>query len=234
MSRLVLLAVAAATMVSGLLLSNEVLAEHRWNGYHWPGTGTRTLHLENQAGAEYQVDDVVDDWNGLNAPVQLVVDGGSNVVVRSKNMNAWYLGLAEIRVDTSGHILEGRVTLNDRYLKEGNLYGYDWADRKAVLCQEVGHILGLDHVHDQTDTCMNDQLALTGENEQVSPSQLAGTTPNAHDGQELNAIYSHDDGGGDGGSGGNGGPPCSKNPDHPRCTGDGVWITIHVIPVPGR
>lgn len=232
MMRLAILTAASIAVAMAFFASASVFADHSWGNYHWP-SGNRTLEVDNQADLEYEVGESIQDWNGLNTPIQMSIGGGSDVVVRSKNMNAWYLGLAEIRVDTAtGHILEGRVTLNDRYLKEGNFYGYDSADRLAVLCQELGHVLGLDHTHDYDDTCMNDRLVLTGDGEQVSPSQLAGTTPNSHDGAQLELIYGHSDDGGEpgGGGGGNGGPPCDKKPDHPKCQGGGVWITIDVVP----
>lgn len=81
-----------------------------------------------------------------------------------------------------------------------------------VLCQELGHVLGLDHNRLELDTCMNDQAPLG-----------SATAPNLHDVQQLNLIYNHADAGGGGGRGraGAGAP-----------SGNGRWLTVHVFPMP--
>ena len=110
------------------------------------------------------------------------------------------------------------------------LNGYGAAAADHVLCQEVGHIEGLDHNRDgkrggsPDDTCMNDGNHL-GEY----------TTPNSHDTAQLASIYKHDDNagkGGNGGKGGGGGPNCEKNPSHPKCQNQVKRVTVHVFPVP--
>lgn len=209
-------------VVSSLLVSSAVFAGHTWNGYHWPSYNLNPGVVDNTAyGSE--VGDAVEAWNNLGSDLQLN-GGGSDIEVRAKNASALYLGVAEIQVDADGHILSGRVTINHRYLKDGNLYGYDAGDRIHVICQEVGHILGLDH--QDGESCMNDDNATLGNY----------TAPNSHDGETLEEIYDGhvDEEPADPPSGNDkGGPPCSKNPSHPNCVGQGaVWITIDVIPAP--
>lgn len=231
MRRFSLLIAGAALIVMAFGAATPLFAA-QWSNYHWPSSNF-DLDVTDNAGSEYNIGDVLSDWNVAlpSGGPQMTINGGADVEIRSKNINANYLGVAEILVDTTtGHILEGRVTLNHRYLKDGNLYGFDADVRTHVACQEVGHILGLDHQHG--NSCMNDEFSTLG----------AYTTYNSEDAATLNDMYGsggHDDEGSgtpppdDGG--GNGGPPCSKNPNHPNCVPQGaVWITVHKIPVPQR
>lgn len=234
MTRGFLLSIAGLLAItSGLMVSTLAFAG-QWNNYHWPSSNF-DLDVKDRTSSEYEINGplgVVADWNGAlpGGGPQMTINGGADIEIRSKNGNAFYLGIAEILVNTStGHILEGRVTLNHRYLKENNLYGYTADDRKHVACQEIGHVLGLDHQLGQS--CMNDDLGKLGNY----------TTWDQEDKNTLNDMYApHDDGvpappPPDDGGGDNGGPPCSKNPNHPNCVPQGaVWITVHVIPAPQR
>jgi hypothetical protein len=98
--------------------------------------------------------------------------------------NGW-LGLAQIWV-RGEHIVQGVVKVNDSYF---NLEPYNSpAWRNLVMCQEVGHTLGLGHTdenfYNQPDgTCM-DYSADPGPNQH----------PNQHDYEMLEEIYAHLDG----------------------------------------
>ncbi len=121
----------------------------QWSTYHWP-SDVNQLDVDDNTNSDFTADvaTAVSQWNDVmpGAGPQMNINGGADIEIRSKNMSAFYLGVAEILVEVdTGHILEGRVTLNLRYLKDGNLYGYTPADRLHVACQEIGHILGLDH-----------------------------------------------------------------------------------------
>ena len=95
--------------------------------------------------------------------------------------NGW-LGIAQIWLakGNTGHITQGTVRVNDFYF---NLAKYNTLDeREHVMCQEVGHTLGLDH--QSTDgssqhTCMDYSQDPTS------------TSPNQHDYDELGIIYNH-------------------------------------------
>jgi hypothetical protein len=91
--------------------------------------------------------------------------------------NGW-LGIAQVWID-DGHILQATSKVNDSYFNSARYN--DPAAKKHVLCQEIGHTLGLDH--QITVSCMNDQGATL-----FDP---AYTTPDAHDYAELEAIYAH-------------------------------------------
>ncbi len=175
----------------------------------------------------FNVPDAVQEWADLGTPIQPVMaaDDSGDVEVVVKGMSARYLGLARIWVDSDGHIQRGRVELNQAYLN--SLTAAEW---DHVLCQELGHILGLDHNEDgpaggsPDDTCMNG-------------SEYLGlyTGPNGHDAAELTAKYDHVDEAPppdeDDGPGGGNCPP--GNPNHKNCQpANGRWITIHVFEAP--
>ena len=95
--------------------------------------------------------------------------------------NGW-LGLASVWT-SGGHIVQGTVKVNDTYLDSAS---YSAADKQHVLCQEVGHTVGLDHTSEDgrdDQTCMD---YATG---------LENPHTNGHDNEQINAIYgSHTDG----------------------------------------
>lgn len=85
--------------------------------------------------------------------------------------NGW-LGIAEIRRYSGCTIQEGRARLNLSYLQSG----YSRTAKKHVACQEVGHLLGLEHNRGSNSTCMNDTI-------------LTAPYPNSHDRSLVNSIY---------------------------------------------
>jgi hypothetical protein len=217
------LRVIAATATAMVLLASPALATHSWSVYHFPSdnlsptvTGETSLTV---------VSDVVGDWAGLDTNIQPghAASGNGDIKVVAKRGNPNWIGLAQIKIDSAGHILEGKVTLNSAYANynNGNGIANIW---KHVLCQEVGHILGLQHSPE--DTCMNDAFETLG----------MYTTPGDHDAQQLNIIYDgHDDvvGGTSDPDDGGGGPDCGKNANAKKCrAGDGQWITLHVLSMP--
>jgi hypothetical protein len=65
----------------------------------------------------------------------------------------------------------------------------DRVKRQHVVCQEIAHTFGLDHQSENgssLNTCM-DYFSNTG----VNATSTLSTKPNAHDFEELNAIYNH-------------------------------------------
>lgn len=86
--------------------------------------------------------------------------------------NGW-LGLASIVSYSGCTIRNGRVQLNQTYLDNGS---YTRTNKKHVACQEIGHLLGLNHNRSSTTTCMNDTI-------------LTAPFPNAHDQSLVNSIY---------------------------------------------
>ncbi len=221
-SRLRVVAVVSAAFV--LVVSSAALATHSWNGYHFPDDNlTPTV---TGATSLASVGDVVADWAAQNSDIQPTYAGSSgngDIKVVAKRGNVNWIGLAQIKLDSSGHIVEGKVTLNTAYANYDNGNGTDniW---KHVLCQEVGHILG--QQHDGGATCMNDASGTLGQ----------FTIPGGHDAQQLGIIYdSHSDvtGGTDQPDDGSGGPDCNTNTKAKKCrAGAGQWITLHVFSMP--
>lgn len=201
-----------AALLAGLLLTATTVAfaDHSWNGYHWRSDNLSPTVVNKTSSSLYDVPAGVAEWAALGTPIQpaLTTAKKGNITV-SESSSIFYLGLARIFVE-GGHITKGEVKLNTRLLRS---YGAAAADH--VLCQELGHVLGLDHNRDGAtggtpdDTCMNDQGHL-GEY----------TSPNVHDAEQLNLIYNHTDVS-DSSSGPAGSP-----------SGNGVWITVHVFPAP--
>ena len=216
--------VAAAALPAG--------ASNSWNGYHWAGTASGDKGLPAQVTVRNHLDTawspvltpVSTDWNA-SAVIQHTVVNGTvgagqcalpaappaaadyevDVCNGAYGENGW-LGIAEIWVDASGHILTGAVRVNDTYFSQAP---YDDANaRRHVLCQEVGHTWGLDHQHSpKAQTCMNDSFGL------LSASFVA---PNAHDYDELAIVYCHL------GSG-----PCpTKGKGGPKSNGNGKGLVL--------
>lgn len=206
-----------------LVVSSAALAAHSWNGYHFPDDNlSPTVTGETSLAS---VSDVVGDWARLGTDIQPTYEtsGNGDITVVAKRGNVNWIGLAQIKVDSSGHIAEGKVTLNTAYANYDNGNGTDniW---KHVLCQEIGHILGLHH--DDGATCMNDTFDTLG----------LYTGPGGHDAQQLGIIYDgHSDatGGTDEPDDGSGGPDCNTNRNAKKCrVGAGQWITLHVFSMP--
>jgi hypothetical protein len=108
--------------------------------------------------------------------------------------NGW-LGLAQIWI-SGKHIVQGTTKVNDTYFNRARYNTRAW--RNLVMCQEVGHTLGLDHQDEINDnpnlgTCMdytNDPNGGTGGASATDPSN---EHPNQHDYDQLVAIYAHPD-----------------------------------------
>ena len=143
-------------------------------------------------------------------------EGTINAFNANYGDNNW-VGLAIIAIEQSSgdnHIVYGEVYLNDYYAIQFNVY--NTAAMRKVQCQEVGHIFALDHVK-KDNSCMYSSRAFVG----------STLTPNAHDGELINAItHSHDvsdppdpepepDPGGK--------DPCAKKNPPKKCNAAGVF-----------
>jgi hypothetical protein len=214
-----------ATSVLGASLS----ADHSWNDYHWARTTSSfALTVVNSTTTEWDqyVAGAASDWststkldmtqnlNGSTADLDRrhcsAITGQVHICNFAYGYNQW-LGIAGISIDTDGHIFTGYVKLNDSYFSSSFYDTYDW--RRSVVCQELGHTIGLDH---QDEDFYNDPL-YTCMDYQDPPFP----NPNQHDYDELEAIYAHTDsfnsyvtsGGGGGGGGSCKAPPgkgCNK------------------------
>lgn len=169
------------------------LATHSWNGYHWGRTSSPfALQLGSNVTSDWQpyLATTSSDWS-----VSTVLD--TTVAASTKNSrtckpttgrvevcnatygNTAWLGLAHIWVSSS-HITQGTVKMNDTYLSQAPYN--TTAEKNHVMCQEVGHTLGLGHQDESgasLATCMDYSQSLSSQH------------PNQHDFDELAIIYGH-------------------------------------------
>lgn len=178
-------------------------ANHSWGGYHWARTSNPfTLKVGDNVASVWDpfLATTSSDWSQSTVLDTTIVTGGSanarrcrptsgRVEVCSASYgNTGWLGVAQIWITTGLHITQGTVKVNDTYFDTTQYNTPGW--RNLVMCQEVGHTLGLDHQDTNFDnpnlgTCMDYTSNPYGppDNEH----------PNAHDYEELVTIYSHVD-----------------------------------------
>lgn len=187
-SRLVLGALVASVAVTAG-------ASHSWNNYHWARTTSSfTLQVidSNTPDWDDELNLALGQWSQSKVIDMRVTSYDDSArtrkrcpatsgVVRSCNAaygnNGW-LGLASINLDSNGHIVRGTSKVNDSY----SSYFADPNERKHVMCQELGHTIGLGHTSEDGSsqgTCMDYSN---------SPNS---TAPNAHDYEQLAAQYGH-------------------------------------------
>ena len=202
--------VAAIAAVSLAALSVPASANHSWGGYHWAGNGSNLAIKVNTAITSQwttSVGDSISDWNSSNE-LTLTAQTASVSAKRCNPIagqilvcNAAYgqrgwLGIASIWL-TNGHISQATTKLNDSYHNYAPYNTPAW--RALVACQEIGHDFGLDH-QDETfnnvnlGTCMDYTNAPDGGVVNGFNYGPANRHPNAHDYEELNIIYNHNDG----------------------------------------
>jgi hypothetical protein len=172
-------------------------AVHSWSTYHWART-SNPLSLKT-------LDSVTSGWDAtfattvavwsVSSVLDLVSEAGSDYATSRKKCtptsgkvrvcnsaygrNGW-LGLAQIWL-SGGHISQGTAKLNDSYFALAAYNTTAW--KNHVMCQEVGHTLGLGHTSEDGSsqgTCMDYARDPTGSQH-----------PNAHDYEQLASIYQH-------------------------------------------
>ena len=209
----------AAVMAASTLALVATVAEarHQWGKYEWPYDGneiavvvidntSRASHDSGSSAWPERVRKAMSDWNQssrINGTVRTgsssntacnIVTGEINVCNANYGDNGW-LGIASITVN--GNLITGGSTkLNDYYFAQARYNSDDW--KQLVTCQEIGHDYGLGH---QDENFMTD--ATTSCMEYTSwPS--GNTTPDQHDYDQLEAMYTV------GGTTGGGGKPRGK------------------------
>lgn len=176
-------------------------ANHSWNGYHWARTANPfTLKLGNNTSGTWtnHLATVSSDWSQSTVLDTVIVPGGTkpkpcrptsgrDEVCSANYGNTGWLGLAQIWITGGTHIVQGVVKNNDYYFGNSTYQYNNEAEKLHVICQEVGHTLGLDHQDTSgasLNTCM-DYYHSTSDTDTLS------THPNQHDYDELVIIYTH-------------------------------------------
>ncbi len=173
-----------------------VFANHAWANYHWARTTPSfNLQLKNNMSNQWQSSllGAVTDWNQSTVTDFALIKGstrrsasclGTNGMVEICNstygQNGW-LGIAEVWVN-GDHITKGTVKLNDTYYSTPTYNTAAW--RNAVVCQEIGHTLGLGH-NDEDFTTTN------GTCMDYSYDPVPNQHPDFHDYAMLETIYAH-------------------------------------------
>jgi hypothetical protein len=199
-----LVSIVVAAMVVAAVAASSALANHSWNGYHWARKANPfTLKLGNNlTTAEWQshLRQTSSDWSKASVLDTSIVAGqarskncrptaGRDEICNGSYGNNGWLGVATVWLQSgTKHIVQGTVKVNDYYLGPGAGYRYNnSAEREHVMCQEVGHTLGLDH-QDTSGASLNTCMDYYNN---TSSTDTKSTTPNQHDYDELGTIYAH-------------------------------------------
>ncbi len=227
--------ISALLVVFALTGGGMAQADHAWNDYRW---ATRDRVVDLYANLSYLrgawtwvAPPVLSDWDrSERVALGTTPEGKQGVVtVESGDYGAsGWLGVAMVRLDSRHRIVAGRVRLNEWYWATGRVRGL--RARQHVLCQEFGHVLGLDHV--LTASCMNNDPTSVG----------SWVSPNAHDYDQLEQIYSQPDGYDSGTLAGSSGAASPARAAFNRPTYPWVsmaplahnWTVVHVYPAPGE
>lgn len=186
-------AIAGAAVV--VVASFTASASHSWSNYHWArNTSSFTLQVIDSNTSDWndELNLALSQWSQsskLDMSITSYDDTSTTRTncsmvtgkIRSCNhhygSNGW-LGLASINLDANGHINRGTSKMNDSY--SSSFASQD--QRRHVMCQELGHLLGLNHTSTNgtsQNTCMDYSTSSTS------------TAPNSHDYNQLSSIYSH-------------------------------------------
>lgn len=203
------------TLGAAVLFSAASFGTNSWNGYHWARTTSSfTLIAVDSMTPDWQsqFNDTLAKWSISTVLDLEAVAGDDSIRARKRcqaiagqlrvcnaeyGFNGW-LGLASIYLDSAGHIVKGTAKMNDSYASY-----WTFEEMNHVVCQEVGHVLGLDHT--STDgssqgTCMD------------YSSSPDSQWPNEHDYDELFSLYGHTDSYDSYASGGSSGGGCTAPP----------------------
>ena len=179
-------------------------AGHSWGSYHWARTANPfTLKLGDNVslGWDSYLATTSSAWSGSTVLNTEAVPGGTTsdpkkcrptsgrVEVCSANYGGAWLGLAQIWA-SANHIYQATTKVNDFYFNKAKYNTPAW--RNFVMCQEVGHIFGLDHQNvDFYNANLGSCMDYTSDPARSPSNEL----PNSHDYQQLELIYNaHPDG----------------------------------------
>lgn len=199
-------------VITGLILSLGVFvavasANNSWGKYHWnlstEESAANPLKLGNNLTTpawRNSLGGASSDWNVSVIKNQVIVGsntdcdpvlGGVEVCNDTYGNNGW-LGIAQIWVyrGRDGHIAQALVKVNDTYFNTSKYDTQSWRD--FVICQEVGHTIGLSHQDEDFDnanlgTCMD----YTNDPDGTVFDQSDNRHPDQHDYDVLIDKYAH-------------------------------------------
>src|SRR5215204_2791091 len=198
---------ALAVLLALVAFSPAAQANHSWGKYHWARTSNPfTLQLADNVSSTWDgyLATTSTDWSDSSASSSAsvldtrIIPGTRNpttctptsrtveVCNAAYGTNGW-LGVAQIWVSRR-HIVQGTTKVNDTYFSTGKYNTPSW--RQLVMCQEVGHTFGLDH---QDENFNNTNLGTCMDYTRTPDGPPRNVSPNAHDYEELDIIYSHFD-----------------------------------------
>lgn len=197
--KLNLLFLLVSILLFFVFLVSAVQANHSWGDYHWARLANPfTLKLGDNLSSNWDpyLGTTSSDWSVSSVLDTTIVSGGTAArrcrptsgrveVCNYRYGNNGWLGLAQIWVSGS-HITQGVTKVNDTYFNKVQYNTPAW--KNLVMCQEVGHTLGLDHQDEDFNnsplgTCMD-----------YASDPTPNQHPNQHDYDELATIYAHLDG----------------------------------------
>ena len=199
--RRLLVIVFAASLAAVVGLAVPAQAGHSM-GIHWARTANPfTVQIDDNVDAVWdaKLATAAADW-ATSSVVNTNINQGSFgskadcdpavghvEVCNAKYGNEGWTGFAAVYYDANGHIVRGLVKLNDTYLNRGS---YPDAYDQLVVCQELGHNLGLAH-QDEVQTNPNLGTCMDYTNDADGPP--SNEHPNTHDFDLLESIYAHTD-----------------------------------------
>lgn len=183
-------------LAATVLMPSPVEASHSWGDYHWARTSNPfALKLGDNLTSNWDpyLATTSSDWSVSTVLDTSIVAGGSNVkrcnptsgrveVCNSKYGSNGWLGIAQVWVSGS-HITQAVTKINDTYFIKPAYNTPAW--KNLVMCQEVGHVFGLDH---QDENFSNSNLGTCMD---YSNDPSTNQHPNTHDYDQLVAMYTH-------------------------------------------
>lgn len=187
------------SLLAFAMLAPQARADNAWGCYHWARTSTTfNLKLGDNVSSAWDsyLGTTSSDWSASTVLDTTIVTGQANPkncrptsgqvqVCDSTYGNNGWLGVAQIWVNGC-HITQGSVKVNDTYFNTSSYNTPGW--RNLVMCQEVGHTLGLDH----QDTNFNNANLGTCMDYTSNPyGPPDNEHPNSKDYTTLTNIYEH-------------------------------------------
>jgi hypothetical protein len=185
--------------VAALCVAAIVYADHSWGNYHWPRTtDVVILQVGDNVSSTWDtyLDEAISDWSASSVLHLDEVTGGTRPktckptagrieACSERYGRTGWLGIAQIWLNGS-HITQAITKVNDTYFNTATYNTPAW--RRLVMCQEIAHDFGLDH---QDETFDNPNLGSCMDYTSDPDGPPSNERPNAHDYEQIEAIYSH-------------------------------------------